>query len=135
MSRATTEALIKRYYAAFNRGDMKTFLTLLDPRVAHDVNQGGREVGRAKFARFMGRMNQSYRERLTNIRVMASADGKCAAAEFVVHGTYLKTDKGLPKAKGQTYKLPGGAFFDVKRGRVARITNYYNLQDWLKQIR
>lgn len=135
MSRAKTESLIRRYYAAFNAGDMKAFVSLLDPRVAHDVNQGGREIGRAKFARFMARMNASYRERLTGIRIMASTDGKSAAAEFTVHGAYLKTDTGLPKAKGQRYELPGGAFFDIRRGRIARITNYYNLQDWLKQVR
>ncbi|MFN0042038.1 MAG: ketosteroid isomerase-related protein [Alphaproteobacteria bacterium] len=135
MSRAKTETLIRRYYAAFNAQDMGTFLSLLDVRVAHDLNQGGREIGRTKFARFMARMNASYRERLTGIRVMASADGKFAAAEFMVHGRYLKTDKGLPKATGQRYKLPGGAFFDIRRGRIARITNYYNLQEWLTQIR
>lgn len=133
--RAKTEKLIRDYYAAFNRGDMDTFVGLLAENVAHDVNQGGRETGKARFRRFMVRMNKNYRERLTNIKIVASADGKHAAAEFVVNGTYLATDTGLPKAKGQTYKLPGGAFFDVKRGKVARITNYYNLQDWLKQIR
>lgn len=133
--RAKTEKLIRDYYAAFNRGDMDTFVGLLAENVAHDVNQGGRETGKARFRRFMVRMNKNYRERLTNIKIVASADGKHAAAEFVVNGTYLATDTGLPKAKGQTYKLPGGAFFDVKRGKIARITNYYNLQDWLKQIR
>lgn len=133
--RAKTEKLIRDYYAAFNRGDMDTFVGLLAGNVAHDVNQGGRETGKAKFRRFMVRMNKNYRERLANIKIVASADGKHAAAEFVVNGTYLATDAGLPKAKGQKYKLPGGAFFDVKRGKIARITNYYNLQDWLKQIR
>lgn len=133
--RAKTEKLIRDYYAAFNRGDMDTFVGLLAENVAHDVNQGERETGKAKFRRFMVRMNKNYRERLTNIKIVASADGKHAAAEFVVNGTYLATDTGLPKAKGQKYKLPGGAFFDVKRGKIARITNYYNLQDWLNQIR
>ncbi len=133
--RAKTEKLIRNYYAAFNRGDMDTFVSLLAENVAHDVNQGKRETGKAKFRRFMQRMNKNYRERLTNIKIVASADGKHAAAEFVVNGKYLATDTGLPKAKGQKYKLPGGAFFDVKRGKIARITNYYNLQDWLKQIR
>lgn len=133
--RAKTEKLIRTYYDAFNRGDMDTFVGCLNENVAHDVNQGGRETGKAKFRGFMQRMNKNYKERLTNIKVVASADGKHAAAEFIVNGTYLATDTGLPKAKGQKYKLPGGAFFDIKRGKIARITNYYNLQDWLKQIR
>jgi steroid delta-isomerase-like uncharacterized protein len=133
--RAKTEKLIRTYYDAFNHGDMDTFVGCLTENVAHDVNQGGRETGKAKFRGFMKRMNKNYKERLTNIKIVASADGKHAAAEFIVNGAYLATDTGLPKAKGQKYKLPGGAFFDIKRGKIARITNYYNLQDWLKQIR
>ena len=51
-----------------------------------------------------------------------------------VLGEYLKTDEGLPPAKGQTYRLPGGAFFEIRGGKIARVTNYYNLQDWLRQV-
>ena len=54
--------------------------------------------------------------------------------EFTVLGTYLNTDEGLPEARGQTYRLPGGAFFELRAGKVARISNYYNLQDWLTQV-
>ena len=66
--------------------------------------------------------------------VMASANGLSAAAEFVVLGEYIKTDEGLPAANGQKYKLPAGAFFEIRANKVARITNYYNLQDWIAQV-
>ena len=79
-------------------------------------------------------MERSYRERLEDIVLMVSADGRRVAAEYVVHGQYLATDTGLPEAGGQRYVLPGGAFFDIRDGRIARVTNYYNLQDWLTQI-
>lgn len=126
--------LIENYYDAFNRGDMDTFLSLLCEDVAHDINQGGREVGVEAFAAFMTRMNQNYRERLADIQLMASECGARAAAEFVVHGEYLSTDEGLPEARGQTYTLPAGAFFELRDGKVARISNYYNLQDWIDQV-
>ena len=129
-----TVDLIRRYYAAFNAGDMPAFLDLLTDDVAHDINQSGREVGRAAFVAFMQRMNGSYREQIVDITVFASDDGKRAAAEFTVLGEYLETDKGLPPATGQKYTLPAGAFFDIRDGKVARISNYYNLQDWLKQV-
>ncbi len=29
----------------------------------------------------------------------------------------------------------GGAFFDIRDGKIARVTNYYNLQDWIAQVR
>ncbi|MDO9453087.1 MAG: ketosteroid isomerase-related protein [Stagnimonas sp.] len=131
---AATADLIRRYYAAFNAGDMPAFLGLLTDDVAHDINQSGRELGRDAFVLFMQRMNTSYREQIVDITVFASDDGKRAAAEFTVLGEYLKTDDGLPPATGQKYKLPAGAFFDIRDGKVARISNYYNLQDWLKQV-
>jgi steroid delta-isomerase-like uncharacterized protein len=65
---------------------------------------------------------------------MSSACGQRAAAEFTVLGEYLVTDEGLPPARGQTYRLAAGAFFEVRDGKVARISNYYNLQDWLQQV-
>ena len=122
------------YYKAFNAGDWEGMLAQLAHDVVHDVNQGGREVGKDVFRVFLARMNRSYREELRDIVVMASPDGARAAAEFVVHGTYLATDEGLPPATGQTYVLPGGAFFTLRGGKIARITNYYNLQDWLRQV-
>jgi len=130
----TTKRLIDNYYAAFNAGDMNGFLGMLTEDVAHDINQGGRETGKDTFRRFMERMNRSYKERIVDIVVMTNEDGSRAAAEFTVLGTYLKTDEGLPEARGQTYRLPGGAFFDIRAGKVARVTNYYNLQDWLRQV-
>ena len=126
--------LIQRYYAAFNAGDMTTFLSLLTDDVAHDINQGQRQVGRDAFGKFMQHMNRSYRERLTDIVVMANDLGTRAAAEFIVNGEYLTTDEGLPPASGQHYRLPAGAFFDLRDGKVARVTNYYNLQDWIAQV-
>lgn len=126
--------VLEAYYAAFNAGDMPAFLDLLTDDVVHDINQGERQVGKAVFAAFMAKMNRCYRERLADIVIMTSADGRRAAAEFVVHGEYLADDEGLPPANGQTYVLPAGAFFEIEDGKVARISNYYNLNDWVAQV-
>ena len=126
--------LVLTYYAAFNRGDWEGMLAMLTDDVVHDLNQGAREVGKDAFAAFLGRMNASYREQLRNIVVLATQDGNRAASEYVVHGEYLHTDEGLPAANGQAYVLPGGAFFDIRDDRIARVTNYYNLQDWVAQV-
>lgn len=126
--------LILAYYAAFNRSDWDGMLALLADDVVHDLNQGPRETGRDAFSAFLARMARSYREQLRDIVVMASPDGARAAAEYVVHGEYIADDSGLPPAGGQRYALPGGAFFDLRDGRIARVTNYYNLQDWIAQV-
>jgi steroid delta-isomerase-like uncharacterized protein len=126
--------LIDKYYRAFNAADYAGMLALLADNVAHDINQGTRELGKDKFTAFLKHMQKCYRERLENIVIMASADNTRFAAEFVVHGEYLSTDSDLPEAKGQRYELPAGAFLEVAQGQITRVTMYYNLQDWLKQV-
>ena len=129
-----TERLIRAYYAAFDAGDREGMLALLAEDVAHDVNQGPREVGRPAFREFLGQMDRCYRERILELVVMVDGSGMRAAAEFVVEGEYLATDSGLPPARGQRYRLPAGAFFAVEDGRITRVTTYYNLGDWIAQV-
>lgn len=134
MSATETETLLRRYYEAFNRGDSDSMLACLADTVVHDVNQGERRSGKEAFRAFNARMAHCYQEKLENIVVMSTADGARGSAEFNVVGTYKNTDEGLPAAKGQTYVLPAGAFFAIKNAQITRVTNYYNLTDWLMQV-
>ena len=130
-----THALITRYYAAFNASDTDAMVACLAPDVAHHVNEGGIRTGHAAFREFCAHMDRCYREQLTDVVVMATPDGTRAAAEFTVNGTYLLTDAGLPEANGQTYTLPAGGFFSVEGGLITRVVTYYNLADWMAQVR
>ena len=134
MPAAQTEALVRRYYDAFNRGDVEGMLACLSEDVVHDVNQGVRRPGKAAFRAFCGHMARCYSEELKGIAVMTSPDGRRAAAEFNVEGKYIETDEGLPEATGQAYVLPAGTFFAVDGGLITRVTTYYNLTDWLVQV-
>ncbi len=133
MNRAT-HTLIEAYYHAFNAGDMDAFFSLLDDHVVHDINQGKRQMGKDEFQEFMTHMNQCYKETLSHIIIMTNEAGTHAAAEFIVEGTYLQSDKGLPPARNQSYRLPAGAFFQIQQNKISRITTYYNLQEWIKQV-
>lgn len=135
MTRQDAIALIARYYAAFNAGDPAGMLDCVAEDVEHRVNEGGIRRGRAKFAEFCAHMGVSYREELRDLVIFADDTGTRGAAEFVVHGTYLQTDPGLPEAKGQTYILPAGGFFDLRNGKIARVTTFYNLNDWIAQVK
>ena len=129
-----TRALVESYYEAFNAGDGEAMLATLAEDVVHDINEGGREVGKLAFRTFLARMQRCYRERLADVTIMTAEDCRRAAAEFTVHGTYLETDEGLPPARNQSYVLPGGAFIELRDGKISRVTNYYNLREWLRQI-
>ncbi|WP_134725150.1 ketosteroid isomerase-related protein [Paracoccus luteus] len=134
MTPAETRALIAAYYDAFNRGDSAAMLALVHDDIQHHVNQGEIRHGKQRFADFGAHMTDSYRETLTNMVILVSDDGARAAAEFVVNGEYLKTDPGLPPARGQRYVLPAGTFFALRDGLIARVTTYYNLAEWERQV-
>lgn len=129
-----TKTLIAAYFKAFNAGQTDQMLELLHDEIEHHVNEGQIRRGKTLFAQFNAHMTESYAENLTDLVVFANEDGDRAAAEFIVNGTYLKTDEGLPDAKGQTYRLPAGSFFTIRDGRIARVTTYYNLADWVRQV-
>ncbi|WP_170370931.1 ketosteroid isomerase-related protein [Ruegeria arenilitoris] len=125
---------VQAYFDAFNAGDVAGMLACLSDDVAHHVNEGQIRVGKKKFAEFCAHMNRCYRETLTDMVIFEAQGGTRAAAEYVVNGTYLETDAGLPAASGQSYRLPAGSFFDLKDGKITRVTTYYNLADWVKQV-
>ncbi|MEJ8472600.1 ketosteroid isomerase-related protein [Roseibium algae] len=134
MPNKSSRQLIEAYYAAFNAGDTDAMLSLVTDDVAHDVNQGERRSGKGLFAEFNAHMTRCYREKLTDIVIFVDEAGARAASEFIVNGEYLATDEGLPAANGQTYRLPAGTFFDLRDGKISRITTYYNLEDWMAQV-
>lgn len=108
---------------------------MLHEDVQHEINQGKAVRGKANFQSFLDHMNDCYRELLHDLVIFGHSDGKHGAAEYIVSGTYLKSDADLPPARGQEYALRGGAFFEIRDGKISRVTNYYNLQEWLDKVR
>jgi len=130
-----TVQMIEAYYRAFNARDYTGMLALVADEVKHDINQGPREVGRDSFAVFLKRMDERYSEQISELVVLSDKHGERFAAEFTVTGKYINADAGFPAAHGQRYELPAGAFFEVDDNQITRVTMYYNLRDWLEQVR
>lgn len=130
----TAQETIRSYFTAFNAGDTDAMLDCLAEDVAHHVNEGNVRTGKQAFATFCDHMSRCYKENLTDMVIFTNPDGTRAAAEFIVNGTYLETDAGLPDANGQTYRLPAGSFFSLRDGKITRVVTYYNLADWVAQV-
>jgi steroid delta-isomerase-like uncharacterized protein len=84
--------------------------------VAHHVNEGQVRRGKDAFRAFCEHMNRCYRENLTDMVIFEAEGGTRAAAEYVVNGTYLETDEGLPEARGTDLPPAGGVVF-LAQGR------------------
>lgn len=126
---------IQAYFDAFNAGDTEAMIACLSEEVAHHVNEGNVRVGKEAFRAFCAHMSRCYRENLTDMVIFANSDGTRAAAEFIVNGTYLETDGDLPAAHGQSYRLPAGSFFSLDGDKITRVVTYYNLSDWIAQVK
>lgn len=127
--------IIEQYYKAFNEKNWEGMLALVSDSIAHDSNQGKRMEGKENFREFLKRMDFHYDEKLTDFEIMSNEAGTRAAAEFICHGTYKNKDGGLPDARGQKYDIPVGCFFDLADGKITRITNFYNLNDWIAMVK
>ncbi|QJF52574.1 ketosteroid isomerase-related protein [Roseobacter ponti] len=126
--------VLHRYFDAFNAKDIPAMLGCLTDDVAHHVNEGDIRTGKAAFEAFCAHMSRCYDETLTDMVIFTSPDGARGAAEYTVNGTYMATDEGLPEARGQSYRLPAGSFFDIRDGKISRVTTRYNLSDWTAQV-
>jgi len=126
--------IIEAYYAAFNHGDVEAMLDLMDEHVVHEPCQGSPRQGVGPFREFLEHMNRCYKEHAFDPRILYSPAANHASAEFFLDGKYLKTDGDLPEARGQRYRLRVGAFFEIGGNRITRVSNHYNLQDWIDQI-
>ncbi|MCH9825168.1 ketosteroid isomerase-related protein [Lentibacter algarum] len=125
---------VEAYFAAFNAGDTEAMLACVAEDVAHHVNEGQVRRGKAAFGEFCAHMSRCYQEELTDMVIFAAEGGTRAAAEYIVNGTYLATDSGLPEANGQSYRLPAGSFFSLEGDKISRVVTYYNLADWVAQV-
>jgi steroid delta-isomerase-like uncharacterized protein len=130
-----TKDLIRAYYDHFNANNFDAMLGLLTEDVVHDINQGIRTHGKEAFRSFMADMNRCYDENFSDLVILVSEDGTRAAAEFMIHGVYKATAEGLPPAHGQKYSLPVGCFFSIDQGKISRVTNFYNLNEWLNLVK
>lgn len=125
---------VQHYFDALNIGDTSAMLACLSDDVVHHVNEGGVRRGKDMFRDFCAHRDACYSEEVTDIVVFEAEGGTRAAAEYVLKGTYIKTDDDLPDADGQTYQLPAGSFFSLEKGLITRIATYYNLSDWRNQV-
>ena len=126
--------IVKRYYEHFNNKDYNGMVALLADDVAHNINQGTREMGKEKFLQFLIRMDKHYDETVEELVLFSASEPGRIAAEFIIQGRYQQTEPGFPQARGQSYRISVGAFFHVQNELIKRVTNYYNVNAWRKSV-
>ena len=130
----TSLEIVQNYYAAFNVKNWTGMLALVTPDIRHEPNQGEARVGLEKFTEFLGMMDTSYEETLTEMVFFTEPSGQRIAVEFTVNGIYKQGEEGMPEAHGQSYTLPAAAFVEVSDEKISRVTTFYNLPLWISLV-
>src|SRR5687768_13165604 len=99
--------VVKKYYEAYNKGDVDAQVAIMTDKFRHEPNQGEISVGKEKYASYAKDLKQYVNEKCLNVEYFASAKNPShVIAEYVVEGKYVKSMEGYPKAANQKYKLP-----------------------------
>jgi steroid delta-isomerase-like uncharacterized protein len=130
----TNSALVQQYYQYFNNKDWDGMLSLVSKNILHEPNQSEPRIGIEKFKEFLEKMDECYKEKLTDMIFYSESNGQKFACEFIVNGKYKKGEEGLPEAHGQSYILPASAFLTVENGKISRVATNYNLEKWIELV-
>jgi steroid delta-isomerase-like uncharacterized protein len=122
------------YFKAFNEKNIQGMLDCLSDDIEHHPNGGSVRKGKETFEAFCKHMFRCYDEELVDMVVFAARRGQNITAQYVVRGTYLETDGGLPEARGQTYSLPCRSYMVVADGLITKLATVYDRDDWIAQV-
>lgn len=57
-----------------------------------------------------------------------------AATEWIMSGTYSRQFPGMPPATGRRFSVRGSTIMQLHRGRIRRVSDYWNSLSFLQQL-
>lgn len=125
---------VERYLDAWNRHDADAVLGFMTHDCTYtDVAVGETYSGSAALREFVGglaaRFSSDYR--FEGGFVVLSGDGY--AAEWVMKGTHDGQGPRLP-GTGKPYAIHGVSIGELRDGKIARNTDYWNMTELLVQV-
>jgi steroid delta-isomerase-like uncharacterized protein len=134
MARVETLTTIQNFYQYFNASQLDKLYALVANNVVHEMNYGGAVAGKEAFIQFMQDSKKHYDEKVENIIMMVSEDGRHVSTKFKVKGKYLQTDVSNIPAKGQNYELTALNYFELENGKIVKAQCWYDEGDFKKQV-
>jgi steroid delta-isomerase-like uncharacterized protein len=132
MSDPDAEAVVRRWVAAWNRGDVEAAVALLSPAyVRHDANLP-EVVGPEAEKQFMHGVLAAF----AGLEIAAQAilaDGDLVAARLVVSGRHVGEFLGIA-ATGQQVRFQSHEFFRVEGGKLAEQWVIMDVAGLLQQL-
>jgi steroid delta-isomerase-like uncharacterized protein len=129
-------AVVERFYAAFNRGDLEGARESFDPDVVTVEPSGGEMRGLDAFAGYLAVFMRAVPDAKLNL-VRAVESGDTVAIEGTYTGTFtgpLANPKGEIPPTGKAFDLPYMEIFELRRGKATTHHVYYDQIAFLGQL-
>jgi len=131
---AEIDKMMGDYLAAMNAHDLDKMLTFFTDDAVYDctprdkVSRGKEEIKDGFSSTFT-----SFPDLKIEVKSAFNASDQ-GVSEWVMSGTFAKSDiPGMP-ATGKKFSVRGATVNAFKGGKISRVTNYWNLAEFLQQV-
>lgn len=128
------KAVAEAYYMAYNKADVEGQTKLMTDDMIYHSNSDKIRVGKDAYHKYTVGLFKEIDEKCIDIKYFVDEAQGVVTAQSRVEGKYVTSSEGLPKAKGQKYNIPVVEVFEIKDGKIKKLTTYYNEDLWKTQI-
>jgi steroid delta-isomerase-like uncharacterized protein len=127
------KSLVLDWTDAYNRGDADAAASFMsEDCVVLNLGTGQRTTGRAAYRETVEMALTAFSD-LRFEKTTFVVDGAAFATEWTMSGVHTGDLPGLP-ATGRSFRVPGATVGEVRDGKLARVTEYTNMADFLTQV-
>lgn len=125
---------LRRYLDAWNRHAVDNLLAqFTDDATYADVALGQSHSGKVAMREFFASMEREFSSDYRFEAGLMVITDSAYAAEWVMRGTHDRSSAMLP-ATGKSYAIHGASIGELRDGKIARNTDYWNMTEFLVQV-
>lgn len=128
------KAVAAAYYEAYNAKSIDGQLSLMADGVVYVSNSGKIREGKEAYRKYTEGLFQEVSEKVLEIKYISDSQQSIVVAQSFAEGAYVTSSPGLPKARGQKYRIPVVEIFEFKDAQILKLTTIYNEDLWKQQI-
>jgi steroid delta-isomerase-like uncharacterized protein len=127
------ENMVKGYYAAWNSHDVERIISFFTEKGVYEdvagglVSRGKKEISKYAEMTFVWSPDVKF-----EMKSFFSA-GDWIGSEWLMKGTHKGDIPGLP-ATGKRFSIRGASVTELRKGKISRNTDYWNMLSFLQQV-
>jgi len=134
MSQESSTEIVQKFYQYFNETKTDELFDLFSENCIHELNYHT-EYGKEKIIEYIEYSYAHYDEKIHDLVIMSSSEGKYVTAKFITKGIYQTTDSSLIPARDQPYTLEVVNYFEIEDGKIIKGSCYFDEKSLEMQLR